>query len=80
MPEDDNPVHHPAHYGGGDNPYEAIKIIEALGLGFNLGNAIKHIARAEHKHNTLQDLEKAKWYLSREIDNLKSSRDNHQPQ
>jgi len=60
-------VDHPAHYGGADNPYEAIKVIEAWGLGFCLGNTVKYIARAEHKEAPLQDLEKARWYLDREI-------------
>ncbi len=62
-------VNHPAHYGGADNPYEAIKVIEAWGLGFSLGNAVKYIARAEHKGAAVQDLEKARWYLDREIEN-----------
>lgn len=62
-------VNHPSHYGGEDNPYEAIKVIEAWKLGFNLGNTIKYIARAERKGATIQDLEKAKWYLEREISN-----------
>lgn len=60
-------VDHPAHYGGADNPYEAIKVIEAWGLGFCLGNTVKYISRAEHKGATLQDLKKARWYLDREI-------------
>ena len=60
-------VNHPSHYGGEDNPYEAIKIIEALGLGFNLGNAIKYISRAGKKGSTVEDLQKAVWYLEREI-------------
>lgn len=62
-------VDHPAHYGGADNPYEAIKVIEAWGLGFCLGNALKYIARAGKKDATLQDLRKARWYLDREIAN-----------
>jgi hypothetical protein len=62
-------VDHPAHYGGADNPYEAIKVIEAWGLGFNLGNTVKYIARAEHKGATVEDLKKARWYLDREISN-----------
>jgi hypothetical protein len=62
-------VNHPPHYGGADNPYEAIKVIEAWGLGFNLGNAAKYIARAEHKGATVEDLKKARWYLDREISN-----------
>lgn len=63
-------VNHPAHYGGADNPYEAIKVIEAWGLGFCLGNAVKYIARAEHKGATLQDLKKARWYIDREIQRM----------
>lgn len=65
----DAAVHHPPHYGGENNPYEAIKVIEAWGLGFNLGNTIKYISRAERKGTPLQDLEKAAWYLNREIEN-----------
>ena len=61
-------VNHPAHYGGADNPYEAIKVIEAWGLGFCLGNTVKYISRAEKKGAALEDLRKAAWYLQREID------------
>lgn len=42
-------VNSPAHYGGADNPYEAIKVIEAWDLGFCLGNTVKYIARAGKK-------------------------------
>jgi hypothetical protein len=63
-------VDHPAHYGGRDNPYEAIKVIEAWGLGFCLGNALKYIARAGKKGDALEDLRKARWYLQHEIENL----------
>jgi hypothetical protein len=63
-------VNHPEHYGGEDNPYEAIKVIEAWRLGFNLGNAVKYISRAGKKDAALQDLKKARWYLDREISNL----------
>lgn len=77
-------VDHPAHYGGANNTYEAIKVIEAWDLGFCLGNAIKYICRAGKKprmtgavavapSDTIEDLEKAKWYLNREIERLKSS-------
>ena len=62
-------VNHPAHYGGADNPYEAIKVIEAWGLGFCLGNVVKYISRAEKKGTTVEDLRKAAWYLQREIEN-----------
>lgn len=60
-------INHPDHYNKGD--IEVIDVIEDWNLGFHLGNAIKYIARAEHKDNTKQDLEKAKWYLQRYIDN-----------
>lgn len=63
-------VDHPAHYGGADNPYEAIRVIEAWGLGFCLGNTVKYIARAGKKGDTLTDLLKARWYLTREIERL----------
>jgi len=66
-------VDHPAHYGGADNPYEAIKVINAWGLGFELGSALKYICRAEHKGATIQDLEKAAWYLQHKIDKRKAA-------
>lgn len=61
-------VDHPEHYGGADNPYEAIKVIEAWGLGFCLGNTVKYISRAGRKGDSLTDLRKAAWYLQREIE------------
>lgn len=60
-------VNHPQHYGGADNPYEAIKVIEAWELGFCLGNTVKYISRAGKKGDALEDLKKARWYLDREI-------------
>lgn len=62
-------VNHPAHYGGEDNPYEAIKVIEAWQLDFCTGNAIKYISRAGKKDHTkeVEDLQKAVWYLKRKI-------------
>lgn len=63
-------VDHPAHYGGADDPYEAIKVIEAWKLGFCLGNAVKYIARAGKKGDALEDLKKARWYVDREIQRL----------
>lgn len=62
-------VDHPAHYGGANNPYEAIKVIEAWGLNFCLANTVKYISRAEKKGSPLEDLKKARWYLDREIQN-----------
>tara|TARA_R100001510_G_C7606840_1_gene171658 strand:- start:30 stop:320 length:291 start_codon:yes stop_codon:yes gene_type:complete len=68
-----NSVDHPDHYGGKDNTYEAIKIIEAYDLNFSLGNAIKYIIRAGKKNsNTIEDLEKAKWYVQRQIEFLEA--------
>lgn len=66
-------VNHPDHYGGKDNPYEAIKVIEAWKLGFNLGSALRYICRAgkKDKEKEIEDLEKAKWYINREIQKLK---------
>ena len=63
-------VNHPPHYGGADNPYEAIKVIEAWSLGFCLGNTIKYISRAGKKGAQVEDLKKARWYLDREIASL----------
>lgn len=62
-------VEHPAHYGGKDNAYEAIKVIEAWDLGFCLGNTVKYISRAGKKDGAsmLEDLKKARWYLDRFI-------------
>ena len=62
-------INHPSHYGG-DTTYEAIKVIEAWGLGFHLGNSIKYICRAGRKANELEDLKKAAWYLDRYIKGL----------
>lgn len=62
-------VDHPDHYGGAENPYEAIKVIDAWQLGFSLGNALKYIARAGKKAGVsdVEDLKKAHWYIEHEI-------------
>ena len=62
-------VDHPSHYRA-DTGHEAIDVIEAWGLGFSLGNAVKYIARCGRKDGAprREDLEKALWYLRREID------------
>lgn len=67
-------VNHPAHYGGEDNAYEAIKVIEAWELDFCLGNVVKYISRAGKKNNEVEDLKKALWYLSRRIDQINNGR------
>jgi Protein of unknwon function (DUF3310) len=66
---DDVRINHPPHYAG--NGIEAIDVIEAWGLGFCLGNVVKYIARADHKGAPVEDLEKAAWYLQREIERRK---------
>ncbi len=62
-------VNHPAHYQG--TKTEVIDIIEDYNLGFSLGNAIKYILRADKKGNKKQDLEKALWYINRELSKFK---------
>ena len=58
-------INHPPHYTTGG--IETIDFIEAKKLGYNLGNVIKYITRADHKGSRIEDLRKAKWYLEREI-------------
>lgn len=58
-------VNHPSHYQG--KTFEVIDIIEDYELNFNLGNALKYILRCNRKEHKKQDLEKAIWYLQREI-------------
>jgi hypothetical protein len=58
-------VNAPPHYTAGG--IETIDFIEAKKLNYNLGNAVKYISRADHKGNRIQDLQKAKWYIEREI-------------
>lgn len=66
-----DPVNHPAHYKSGG--LESIDVIEAFKLGFHTGNAVKYILRAGKKDPTkeVEDLEKARWYITREIERLK---------
>ena len=68
-------VNHPNHYGGEDNTYEAIKVIEAWDLDFHIGNTVKYISRVGKKgtDQELQDLKKALWYLERKIKNLEDN-------
>ena len=70
-------VEHPQYYGGADNPYEATKVIDAWGLGFSLGSAVKYICRAGFKDSKthVEDLEKAAFYIRLEIENLKSKKE-----
>ena len=58
-------INHPAHYTAHPSGVECITITE--GFSFNLGNVIKYIWRAEEKGALIADLQKAEWYLRREI-------------
>ncbi len=70
LPEPD-PVNHPPHYKQHPSGIECIQITEHM--GFNLGNAVKYIWRADLKGAAIQDLEKAAWYIQREIQKRKAS-------
>lgn len=65
-----DPVNHPSHYTDHASGVECITITEHM--GFCLGNAIKYIWRADLKGNSIQDLEKAIWYVQREISKRKA--------
>lgn len=67
-----DPVYHPAHYKVGG--IETIDFIEAKDLNYRLGNVVKYVSRAGKKSSDpVQDLEKAMFYLKREIDARKSA-------
>lgn len=72
--ENNEMVNHPNHYGGADNVYEAIKVIDAWNLGFALGNTVKYISRAGKKdpNKELEDLKKAMFYLQHHINQLEN--------
>lgn len=58
-------VDHPRHYTSHPSGVECITIVEHM--GFNVGNAIKYLWRADEKGAALVDLQKAAWYVNREI-------------
>lgn len=60
-----DPVNSPQHYTSHPSGVECIQITEHM--GFNLGNAVKYIWRADLKLNAIEDLKKAQWYLKREV-------------
>lgn len=66
-------VTHPPYYNQGK--IEVIEAIEDWKVNFHRGNAIKYIARAGRKSNEVEDLEKAVWYLQRDIERIKSVRE-----
>ena len=66
-------VNHPAHY----TAYEGVEVIQLTEqMNFNRGNAVKYIARAGLKSydTEIQDLEKAAWYIQREIERVFNKR------
>lgn len=67
-----DPVNHPTHYAGHPSGVECIQITEHM--NFCRGNAVKYIWRAGEKggpDKEIEDLEKARWYLDREIERLR---------
>lgn len=66
-----DPVNHPTHYCSHPSGVEAIIVTEHM--NFCIGNAIKYLWRADEKWNDIEDLEKAQWYLTREINRRKGN-------
>lgn len=64
-------VKHPSHYATGDSTYEPYRVIAEWGCNFNVGSAIKYLARYQKKWNPIEDLEKAKQYIDFEIERLR---------
>ena len=69
-----DPVNKPSHYCSHPSGIECIQITEYM--GFCLGNAIKYLWRADLKGNDIQDLEKAIFYIKREIERRQNGRSN----
>jgi hypothetical protein len=67
-----DPVNRPKHYTNHPSGIECIQIAEHM--GFNLGNAVKYIWRCDLKNDEIEDLEKAVWYIQREIKKRKKVR------
>ena len=65
MMNSDN-VRHPKHYTSHPSGIECIQVTEHM--GFNLGNAVKYVWRADLKGKAIEDLKKAAWYIQREIE------------
>jgi len=60
-----DPVNHPSHYTSHPSKVECIEITRHM--GFNLGNAMKYIWRADLKNGAIEDLKKAQWYIQDEL-------------
>jgi Protein of unknwon function (DUF3310) len=76
-PFEPDPVNHPQHYTSHPSGVECIEITEHF--NFNIGNAIKYLWRAGLKGNQLQDLQKAEWYVKREIQRLQRRAEKGEP-
>jgi hypothetical protein len=62
-------VNNPRHYTSHPSGIDCIQITEHM--GFNLGNAIKYVWRSDLKNDAIEDLNKAIWYIQREIERRK---------
>lgn len=67
--KDHDPVNHPKHYTKHPSGVECIQVTEHM--SFCIGNAIKYLWRADLKNDAIEDLEKARWYIAREIERRK---------
>jgi hypothetical protein len=70
-------VYHPSHYGGADNPYEAIKVLEARMtreevIGYLKASVYTYNDRAKHKGNEIEDYEKGLWFQNRLVEYMKN--------
>ncbi len=61
-------INHPPHYTQHPSGVECIQITEHM--NFCIGNAVKYLWRAGHKDAAITDLQKARWYVDREINRL----------
>jgi hypothetical protein len=64
----DDPVNHPKHYTSHPSGVECITVTEHM--NFNIGNAVKYLWRVDGKGDPVQQLQKARWYINREIERL----------
>ena len=76
--ENHDAIKHPKHYCEG-RKYEPKDVIRNWGLNFNLGNAVKYIARAGRKDDIVQELKKAQEYIQFEIDAIEAERKDEAP-
>ena len=66
-------IKHPSHYAEG-RKFEPKDVIRDWGLNFNLGSAVKYVARAGRKDDVIQDLKKAREFIQFEIDAIEAER------